>query len=478
MTAQTDNRASIRRRLIVTLFLPAAVVLTAGTVSDYLTALPPLTDAFDQALLESALAIAAHVQPDSDGRLALHLPPDALAVLRAHSKDSIYFRVGTRDGALVAGDVDLPMPPASAANPRRGYAQYRGEPVRLVAYKTYASNQELTVTMGETLNKRTALSERILGSALATDGLVLGIILLLIWISVRLSLQPLRAMEEEISKRSAQDLTPVAAGDTPAEVRGLVAALNRLFGTVRDNAARQRQFLDNAAHQLRTPLAGIQAQVELLSRDEPDAARRERLHRVLDAARRVGRTAQQLLLLARADQSASSGWLREDVDLVAIVESTVGDQLAAAEAAGIDFGADLAEAPGHGVDWLLSEAARTLTENAIAHTPAGGRVTVRCGEREGRAFLEVEDTGVGIPAAERERVLERFYRASNTRGAGSGLGLAIVKEVAELHGADLSIEPGADGVGTRVTITLPRQRCVSLTTHAAATHPTVARIPR
>ena len=471
MTARTDKRASIRRRLLVTLFLPAAVVLTAGTVTDYLTALPPLTDAFDQALLESALAIAAHVQSDSNGQLALHLPPDAVAVLRTDSKDSIYFRVGTPDGALVAGDADLPTPPASASNPRRGYAQYRGEPVRLVAYKTYEGNQELTVTMGETLNKRTALSERILGSALATDGLVLGIILVLIGISVRLSLQPLREMEEEISKRSAQDLTPVAAGEAPAEIRGLVAALNRLFGTVRENAASQRQFLDNAAHQLRTPLAGIQAQVELLSQDEPDATRRERLQRVLDAARRAGRTAQQLLMLARADQSAGSAWQREDLDLAAIVESTVGDQLSAAEAASIDFGAEIAAVSVHGVGWLLAEAARSVTENAIAHTPAGGRVTVRCGELATQAFLEVEDTGVGIPSAERDRVLERFYRASNTRGAGSGLGLAIVKEVVDLHGAELSIEPGANDVGTRVRITFPRSATIarhqSLETHGA-----------
>jgi two-component system sensor histidine kinase TctE len=177
---------------------------------------------------------------------------------------------------------------------------------------------------------------------------------------------------------------------------------------------------------------------------------------VLDAARRIGRTAQQLLMLARADESASGGWQREDVDLAAIVESTVGDQLSAAEAAGIDFGADVAAASVHGVGWLLAEAARSLTENAIAYTPAGGRVTLRCGELQGRAFLEVEDTGIGIPAAERERVLERFHRASNTRGTGSGLGLAIVKEVADLHGARLSIEDGADGVGTRVRITLPR----------------------
>ncbi len=157
MTAPPDNRASIRRRLFITLFLPAAAVLIAGTVIDYLTALPPLTGAFDQALLESALAIAAHVHTEPDGKLTLDLPADALAILRADSKDSIYFRVGTGDGTLVAGDPDLPMPSTAASNPGRSNAVYRGNPVRLIAYRTYAGNDEITVTMGETLHKRTDL---------------------------------------------------------------------------------------------------------------------------------------------------------------------------------------------------------------------------------------------------------------------------------------------------------------------------------
>jgi len=115
-------------------------------------------------------------------------------------------------------------------------------------------------------------------------------------------------------------------------------------------------------------------------------------------------------------------------------------------------------APVRGVEWLLSEAAKSLTENAIAHTPAAGRVTIRCGELDGQPFLEVEDTGVGIPPQERERVLDRFYRATNTRGGGSGLGLAIVKEVADLHRAELSITSGTNDVGTRVRLTFRSQR--------------------
>src|SRR5262249_40593721 len=163
----------IRRRLFITLFLPAAAVLIAGTVIDYLTALPPLRDAFDQALLESALAISAHVHTDPHGKLRLDLPTDALAVLRADSQDSVYFLVATRDGTFVAGDPDLPMPSTATSNPGQTNGVYRGSPVRLVAYRTYAGSEEITVTMGETLNKRNDFRKRIIGSALATDGVVL-----------------------------------------------------------------------------------------------------------------------------------------------------------------------------------------------------------------------------------------------------------------------------------------------------------------
>ena len=215
------------------------------------------------------------------------MPADALAVLRTDSKDSIYFRVGTRDGAFVAGDADLPMPSTAASNPGRPNAVYRGNPVRLVAYRTYAGNDEITVTMGETLHKRSdftasgssAARSRPTGSCSASSSRSFGS-------ACSLSLQPLRDMEREITKRSAQDLTPVErrrhAERDPQPRR-------RAQSLVRDGDATtptsQRQFLDNAAHQLRTPLAGIQAQVEVLCADEPDAKRRERLQRVLDAAR-------------------------------------------------------------------------------------------------------------------------------------------------------------------------------------------------
>jgi two-component system, OmpR family, sensor histidine kinase TctE len=449
------NATSIRWRLFVTLFVPAAAVLIAGTATTYLTVVPPFIDAYDQSLLESALAIAAHVQPGADGRLELSLPPDALAIVRADSKDAVFFRVTSADGTFVAGDADLPDVATRARNRLQVDAEYRGMPVRLVGYRTYVGNFGFSVTMGETTHKRAEMRSRILTSALATDGVVLGVILTLIWFSVNRSLAPLRALEDQISRRSASDLTPVAVGDVPAEIRGVVAALDRLFGLVREGALSQRRFLDNAAHQLRTPLTGILAQLELVCASEEDGPRRLRLLRILDGARRLSHTTHQLLTLARADESANPRWEFEDVELTTIVEAAVADGLAAAENAGIDLGAELERTTVRGIGWLLTEALKALTNNALEHTPKGGSVTVRCGTERGAAFIEVVDTGVGIPALERERVLERFFRASNARGSGSGLGLAIVKEVTELHGGALTIDAGEGSTGTCVRLDLP-----------------------
>ena len=464
MKAPRTSAPSIYRHLLLTLFLPAAGVLVAGTVSDYLTALSPLTEAYDQALLDSALVIAAHVRDGGNGRLELTLPRDALDVLRADSRDSIYFRVSSAGGTFIAGDADLPDLDTGDENPAHLDSVYRGHPVRLVGYTTFAGDSALTVTMGETTNKRTRARNRILTTAITSDLIILSIILTLIVVGVNLSLKPLRQVGDQIAQRSARDLTPLSVQRVPAEIQRVVLALNHLFMMVSENATRQRQFLDSAAHQLRTPLAGIQAQLELMCAGEEDPVRRERLERILEGARRLGHTAHQLLTLARADESARENLIFERVDLPTIVESVLADSLSAAEHAGVDLGAAISPASTRGVSWLLAEALRSLVGNAIAHTPAGGSVTVACGTRGACAYLEVVDNGIGIPEAERERVLERFYRASNARGTGSGLGLAIAKEVVELHQAKLQIDAGPNGLGTTVRITFAveaadRSRC-------------------
>jgi len=450
------NSPSIRKRLLVWLLLPAVLILTAGTLSDYFTALPPYRDAYDQALFDAALVVSAHVRTDAQGHRTLSLPPDAIAILRYDSYDSIFFKVTTDSGDYIAGDRDLPQLAEESNNPARGYAQYHGESVRLVTYRTKGANGVLDVSVAETLHKRDHTRRRILGTSLAVDICQLSLVLVLIWIGVRLALGPLRTVEAQIASRSARDLTPLPRESVPTEIEGLVTALNRLFVTVRATSDAQRRFLESAAHQLRTPLTGLQVQLELLTEDPAAAPVRERLAPLLDATQRLAHTTQQLLALARSNEAANLRWEFTQLELSEIVETTVADRISAALGAGIDMGADTEPGTIQGVRWLLLEALSNLVNNAIAHTPAGGTITVRCGVAAGAEFLEVSDSGVGIPVDEREQVLGRFYRGSNARGAGSGLGLAIVAEVAQLHGASVSIDAGLEGKGTTVRISFQR----------------------
>jgi two-component system sensor histidine kinase TctE len=445
---------SIRKRLLALLVAPAVLILTVGTLSDYFTALTPYRDAYDQALLDAALAISAHVRADPQGRLTLSLPPDAIAILRWDSYDSIFFKVTSSTGAFIAGDRDLPELRDPSSNPARGYAQYQAEAVRLVTYRTNNHSSVVNVSVAETLHKRDRTHSRILWSALAVDIGQLSMVLAFIWIGVRLALGPLQSVEAQIESRSARDLTPLPSEAVPTEIASLVAALNRLFVTVRAASDAQQRFLESAAHQLRTPLTGLQIQLELLTQDETASPVRERLLMLLEATQRLSHTTQQLLALARSEEAGSLRWEFTPIELSEIVEWTVADRSSAAIAAGIDIGAETERAAVQGVRWMLLEALSNLVNNAIAHTPPGGVVTVRCGVAAGAGFLEVSDSGVGIPSHEREQVFQRFFRGSNARGPGSGLGLAIVAEVARVHGATVSIDTGPEGKGTSVRIAL------------------------
>jgi two-component system sensor histidine kinase TctE len=306
------------------------------------------------------------------------------------------------------------------------------------------------------MHKRAHIRARLLTTVLGVDLLELVAILGLAWLGVDLALRPLLALRDQISRRSASEIEPLPLASVPVEVRTLVGALNRLFRTISDNSRMQRQFLENAAHQLRTPLAGVQAQLELMIAEEPMPVRRDRLQLTLAATRRLAHTTQQLLALARSEHAAMDNAGFFVADLAAIVETTVPDHVSRAVSGGIDLGAELHPARICCVQWLLAEVVNNLVDNAITHTPAGGSVTVRCGVSDEIAFLEVEDTGAGIPRDEWARVTSRFFRGRHARGYGTGLGLAIVADVARLHDAKLSIGAGKDERGTRVRLEFRR----------------------
>ncbi|MBA4266176.1 MAG: sensor histidine kinase, partial [Comamonadaceae bacterium] len=281
--------------------------------------------------------------------------------------------------------------------------------------------------------------------------------------AVARALQPLIDLKQAVERRSPRDLSPILADSAPAEVRPLVVSLNRLFGLVNTQTEAQRRFVADAAHQLRTPLAGLQAQVEAWAQAARSMAtgellplRVDQVRRMRDATRRTSQLANQLLALSRADSVSVDAQPEQQVDLKDLCEGILSLYLDAAADRQIDLGLETQEAQVRGHAWLLRELLINLVDNAVRYTPVGGRVTLRCGqsfESDKRcAWLEVEDDGPGIPCDEQVRVLQRFYRVPGTVGEGNGLGLAIADEIARAHHTQLQLAVGAMGHGLRVRV--------------------------
>lgn len=453
---------SLRARLLRMLLPPIAALLVLGALVAYYPSIEPATKAYDQALIDVGISLGTYIHADTSG-YRLTLPVAVDQVLRRDAYDTVYYQVVGPNGEQVAGDDGLPEP--HGAEPLDGSvsynAVYKGQRVRAVALPAQCGDALCRVVVAETMVKRNRLARDILFSTLLPEMLIAFATLVIVWFGVKRGLGPLARLSDEIKERSPGDLRPVDAAGTPEEARPLVSALNDLLAQLSQASRNQQRFLANAAHQLRTPLAGLQAHTELaLSKPLPEPARSE-LEHVHQATIRTARLANQLLALARAEPGARGD--AAHVNLKALVETEADAWVHQALARDVDLGFDLASASVRGDAFLLREALANLVHNGIEYTPRGGRVTVRTGERDGCVFAEVEDDGPGIPPAERERVFERFYRVPGTPGTGSGLGLAIVREIAAGHGATILIAEGAGDKanetgkqGCRVAITFPR----------------------
>ena len=439
---------SLRAHLLRLLLPPIAALLAVGAVVAYYPSLEPATQAYDQALVDIGLAIGSQVRV-TETQYRFELPQAVDQVLRTDRFDRIFYRITSPSGIEIAGDPELPPPPSDQIAHN---TMYDGRQVRVVTVQSPCGSSICTVLVGETTLKRQRLARDILLQSLFPELLIALATLVIVWFGVKRGLEPLARLSEEIKARSAGDLRPIDAAGAPQETRPLVGALNGLLEEVSAASRSQQRFLANAAHQLRTPLAGLQAHTELaLAQPMPDACRTQ-LEQVHRATMRTGRLANQLLALARTEPGARSATAA--VDLKGIVGGEADAWLRQSLTRDIDLGFELDPAPVQGDALLLREALSNLVHNAIEYSNRGGRVTVRTGRRNGHAFLEVEDDGPGIAPEERERVLERFYRVPGTPGTGSGLGLAIVREFAASHAASLFVAEGTAG-GCRVGITFP-----------------------
>jgi two-component system sensor histidine kinase TctE len=472
---------SIRRQLIFWLVLPLSIALICSALVVYKLASDFVTEAYDRALYDSALDLSRRLRL-REGRLSVDLPPAAADMLEIDDIDRVYYAVRSDDGQLVLGESSLPrLPPSADRRPRYYYARYLGQDIRLVALRMpYDPDNETLlaeVIVGETLIRRRMLGEEILVAVAVSQLVLIGMISLSVYLGVGHGLLPLGRLRAQIEARSHRDLTPLDEPRTPREVRPLVHAINELMQRLRRAMVSQQRFIADAAHQLRTPLAGLRTHAELALREQDLAGMRERVRTLVHATDRSARVAHQLLSLALAEPEASSAAPLHDVDLVAIAREVTTESVPRALMRQLDLGlaADAPEVRIRGNPVLLHELLVNLVDNAIRYTGPGGRITVGVEHDHATATLSVEDDGPGIPARDRERVFERFQRLAEDRSEGCGLGLAIVREIAEAHSASVRIEDGADGKGTRVSVRFARsareQAAEPARATATASHP-------
>jgi two-component system sensor histidine kinase TctE len=453
--------STLRRQLVIWLAIPLGVLWSISTAVDYDIANQFVTSAYDRSLLDSAIDIGKQIKI-KDGRIQADLPQIVLDMLITGEPGKFYYLITGPMGEYVAGNRDLPQPPEPDADKVSYYeAGYLGQQVRIAAlYLPLEGDRNkgmVLVQTAETVTARTDYARQIMLRMMLPQIVLILLAALAVWYAVGRGLAPLTALQREIANRSHRDLSALPEEQTPKEVRPLIHAMNELLERLSGALAAQQRFIADAAHQLRTPLAGIKTQTELALRQAQTEETRNTLRQLQTATEQTTRLSNQLLSLARAEPGAERARATERLDLARLARDTTTEWVPRALARDIDLGFDSSTAGARveGDSFLLKEMLNNLLDNAIRYTQHGGQVTVRVTPDTTNVVLSVEDNGPGIPAGERERAFERFHRVLGTGVEGCGLGLAIVREIAQNHGGDAALASGANGTGTLVRITLP-----------------------
>jgi len=434
----------------------------------YLVAKSIANGPFDRSLETDVYVLARQITP-RNGVITLSLPDSARDFLRADDTDTIYYQITSTHGKLVSGSADLPLP-SEADKPQPGVVEFRdetlhGTQIRIAyTYAEVAGMPEQTyalVQVAETLGKRSHLANDIIKGVILPQFVILPLAIVLVWFGLSRGLAPLHALQAHIRARRLDDLSPLEASQAPAEIAPLVTSFNELLTRLEQNMELQKRFIADAAHQMKTPLAGLRMQAELASRQTASPEVRRSLEQIAASSEQAARLVTQLLTLARAENRVSTQSF-ELVELVALARQVTQDWVLPALAKQMDLGFEepAARVMLAGNPLMLREMLGNLLDNAIRYTPAGGRITLRVGATVNTAWVEVEDTGPGIPVGERGHVLERFYRILGRAGEGSGLGLAIVREIVSMHQGELSIlenpyQSAPPLAGTLIRLTFP-----------------------
>lgn len=469
----------LQRRLLVLLLLPLGLVgllsiflhyQSAGNIArqqdQRLEKLVPL-------LGDSVVVSTRYINPDARGTNALLDESPGLVLLLAPPVEEFLkenegfaaYAILDANGRPLLGDTWLPTILPSTTGPEFLSVVEAGITYRVVAQRSSTSAGDLILMLADGSDARQQWLDSVVSQVLLPNLVLLAFAAIGVTWAVSRAMRPLLDLKLAVERRSPRDLSPLDHEHAPAEVQPLVQALNRLFGMVNAQSEAQRRFVADAAHQLRTPLAGLQAQVEAWAQASRSATAEDSLalpvgqvRRLRDATRRTSQLANQLLALSRADAASAETQPLQQVDLRELCENILALFLDTAADKQIDLGLEASPSQARGHAWLLRELLINLVDNAVKYTPCGGSVTLRCGctREPGRwhVWLEVEDDGPGIPAEETERALQRFYRVPGTAGEGNGLGLAIADEIARAHQTQLQLTSGAGGRGLRVRLAL------------------------
>ncbi|MBT4889948.1 MAG: sensor histidine kinase [Rhodospirillales bacterium] len=454
MTIRPTPSWSIRRRVLAWLFLAMAFVFSANLLSSYYSNIEAANSAFDRLLLASASAIAERTVA-REGGIHVDIPYVALDMLASTAQDRVFYTVLAPDGEIVTGYEDLPLPKTISNVPVFYDSIYKQVSVRIVVLRRFVSGNNLsgytTIQVAQTRGDRDGLSYNLLRQS-ALWMLVIAIVgAITAWFGVSVGLRPLARLRDALGRRSPDDVRPVLH-DVPNEFRPLVGAINSMLHRLDNGLQSMRNFISDASHQLKTPLASLLAQSEMALRESDPDDLREALIKVNKSAQRTSRLAQQLL--AHASAAGASPAFAE-LNLARLVRETIEILLPQAIAKNIDLGYEGGQqAIMQGDRILLGEMVLNLVDNAIKYSPDGSMVTLGIKLVDGALHLIIDDDGPGIQQQDRQNVFERFVRLQSSSAEGCGLGLAIVNEIAIHHGAEVSLGDAPDG-GLRVDVVFP-----------------------
>ncbi|MEL6609932.1 MAG: sensor histidine kinase [Pseudomonadota bacterium] len=444
---------SLRARLTVIILTPLVVISWLVGVWAVVDAQNRADDRFDRALLSAALAVSRDVAVSGGDALS----PETNALLRDSFSGPVFYHVFAPDGAFLTGYATPPVPVGAAPVDARGQQVFVGihQSREVVALRFVDTMQvegwsgDYTITVWQDLSFRRALVRDLVRSSLLVISLLVATVALVVWFGVRFGLRPLNDLEDAIARRSTDELDPIQR-NVPEEVTGIVNTLNSLFRALSQNMAAQADFISNAAHQLRNPIAGVLALAEATSNAPNGAEAKQRTADLLQAARETSDLSQKLLLMERA-KAFTPARLRADVDLSNLLRAVV-DNVATSADDTVRVDADIA--PGlrvKGDETMILEAVTNLLENALIHCgPTLRQVTLTASEAHREIRIEVTDDGKGIPPDDHDRALTRFEQLGSS--SGSGLGLSIVDAVARAHGGTCALRSQERGLSARMTL--------------------------